>query len=251
MTVSVFELNQVSQAFGQFQALSGLTMTIRAGERVALVGPSGAGKSTLIQLLNGTFMPTDGEVWVFGQNLSRLSSRQLQRVQRQIGTIYQQFHLVDNLRVVHNVNAGHLGRWTLAKALLSLVFPQDVEIASRALAQVGIPEKLYERTDHLSGGQQQRVALARVLVQDPLAILADEPIASLDPERGREIVELLCRLCSERDRTLVVSLHTPELAKQYCDRIIGLRHGQITFDLPASQVSAEQLDELYCLVANQ
>ncbi|NJP10784.1 MAG: phosphonate ABC transporter ATP-binding protein [Leptolyngbyaceae cyanobacterium RU_5_1] len=248
MSGAIFELKQVTQQFGRFQALTNVSLRIQAGERVALVGSSGAGKSTLIQLLNGTLLPTQGEVWAFGHNLSQLRTRPLRRVQRQIGTVYQQFHLVDNLPVIHNVNAGHLGRWSFAKALLSLVVPQEVRTAAQALTQVGIPEKLYVRTDRLSGGQQQRVALARVLVQNPLVILADEPIASLDPELSREIMELLCKLCVEGGRTLVVSLHAPEIAKAYCDRIVGLRQGQIVFDLPAAQLSAAAIAALYRLV---
>lgn len=243
----IFELKHVSQQFGQFRALADVDLKIYAGERVALVGSSGAGKSTLIRLLNGTLMPTEGEVWVLGRNLSQLTSRQLRQVQRGIGTVYQQFHLVDNLRVVHNVNAGHLGRWSLFKALFSLIKPLEVETALKALTQVGIPEKLYARTDRLSGGQQQRVALARVLVQDPIAILADEPIASLDPERSREIMDLLRDLTVQNSRSLVVSLHAIEFARSHCDRIVGLREGRIVFDLPAEQVTDGMLGELYQL----
>lgn len=244
MSEPVFELVDVTQQFGEFSALMNISLQVFAGERIALVGSSGAGKSTLIKLLNGTLQPTSGTVNIFGQNVRQLTARQLRRSQRQIGTVYQQFHLVDTLKVIHNVNAGHLGRWSIAKALWSLVIPQDVKTAHQALTQLGIPEKLYTRTDQLSGGQQQRVALARVLVQNPLAILADEPIASLDPERGREILELLCQIC-QSDRTLVVSLHVPELAKLYCDRIIGLRQGHIMFDCTAAEVCEEQMTALY------
>ncbi|MGI0486190.1 phosphonate ABC transporter ATP-binding protein [Pantanalinema rosaneae CENA516] len=247
MTQPILELKQVSQQFGQFHALTNLNLQILPGERVALVGASGAGKSTLLRLLNATLMPTQGEVWAFGQCLNRLPPRSLQRIQRQIGTIYQQFHLVDNLAVIHNVNAGHLSRWSFPKALWSLLVPQDVETAAIALERVGIPEKLYARTDQLSGGQQQRVALARVLVQDPAVILADEPIASLDPERSREIMQLLAELSQEHHRTLVVSLHTLELAKTYCQRLIGLRQGQIVFDVPTADLTADQIQALYQL----
>ncbi|WP_421658816.1 phosphonate ABC transporter ATP-binding protein [Leptothermofonsia sp. ETS-13] len=243
----IFELNHVSHQFGTFQALTDINLKIFAGECVALVGSSGAGKSTLIRLLNGTLRPTEGEVWALGRNLNQLSSRQLQQVQRGIGTVYQQFHLVDNLRVIHNVNAGHLGRWSFWRALRSLIHPLEVETAAKALAQVGIPEKLYARTDQLSGGQQQRVALARVLVQDPLAILADEPIASLDPESSREIMDLLLRLTNENSRTLVVSLHALEFARSHCQRIVGLRQGQIVFDAPAEQATREMLEAVYRL----
>ena len=244
-TVPILELKQVSQWFGTFPALVDINLQIQAGERVALVGPSGAGKSTLISLLNGTLFPSQGEVWAIGRNLSMLPPRTLRRVQQQIGTIYQQFHLVHNLRVVHNVNAGHLGDWSWFKSALSLLWPLEVEVAAKALTQVGIPEKLYDRTDQLSGGQQQRVALARVLVQNPTVILADEPIASLDPERSREIMDLLRHLSQSTGKTLVMSLHSIELAQSHCDRIIGLRQGRIIFDAPAMAVSPAMIAALY------
>lgn len=244
-TDCIFELKHVTKQFGKFQVLTELNLQMQAGERVALVGPSGAGKSTLISLLNGTQLPSRGEVWAFGRNLAHLSPRQLRHVQRRIGTVYQQFHLVDNLRVIHNINAGHLSRWSLLKSAFSLFWPLEVETAAQALAQVGIPEKLYERTDRLSGGQQQRVALARVLVQNPLVILADEPIASLDPERSREVMDLLRDMSEQTGKTLVISLHAIELALSYCQRIIGLRHGEILFDLPAGLVQPEMIEALY------
>lgn len=245
--VPILELRQVNQQFDRFLALSNISLPIYSGERVALVGSSGAGKSTVLRLLNGTLLPTQGEVWALEQPLHRLSSGQLRRVQRQIGTIYQQFHLVNNLQVVHNVNAGHLSNWPFWKAALSLLYPLEVATAAKALQRVGLPEKLYERTDRLSGGQQQRVAIARVLVQNPLVILADEPVSSLDPELSREIMALLQELVQELGRTLVVSLHSIELARQYCDRIVGLRAGKILFDVPATQLSDAQITELYHL----
>ena len=243
--IPVFELKQVSQQFGQLSALTNVSLQIYPGERVALVGSSGAGKSTLLRLLNGSVRSTQGEVWAMGRNLSQLNSKRLRQVQRQIGTIYQQLNLVDNLRVIHNVNAGHLGRWSFLKALSSLIVPLEVETAVKALSQVGIAEKLYERTDRLSGGQQQRVAIARVLVQNPLVILADEPIASLDPELSREIMDLL--QAQQADRTLVISLHDVDFARSHCDRMIGLRQGQILFDAAPHQVSPELIADLYRL----
>ncbi len=243
----IFELRQVGVRFGGFEALREVSLTVRAGERLALVGPSGAGKSTLLSLLNGSQSPTTGEVWALGRNLAQLKARSRRQVQRRIGTIYQQFHLVDNLRVIHNVNAGNLGRWSLLKSALSLVFPQEVERAAQVLGQVGIPEKLYERTDRLSGGQQQRVAIARVLIQNPEAILADEPISSLDPERSREVMDLLRRLSEETGTTLVTTLHSVAFARSHCDRIVGLRQGQVMFDAPAPAVTEEMVTELYRL----
>ena len=241
----IFELKNVTKQFGSFSALTNINLQIKAGDRVALVGSSGAGKSTIISLLNGTILPTQGEVWVLGRNLAQLRPKLLRQVQRQIGTIYQQFHLVDNLRVIHNVNAGQLGHWSFPKATLSLIHPLEVDKAAKALAQVGILEKLYERTDRLSGGQQQRVAIARVLVQNPTAILADEPISSLDPERSREIMDILRQLSQNTGKTLVTSIHTIEFARSHYQRIIGLRQGQILFDIASEALTDTMIEELY------
>lgn len=241
----IFELKNVTKQFNNYVSLEKINLRIFPGETVALVGSSGAGKSTLINLLNGTIRPTNGEVWVLGRDLARLKPHSVRQLQRQIGTIYQQFHLVDNLQVIHNVNAGHLGRWSFFRAAFSLMFPMDVKTAIRALQRVGIAEKVYQRCDRLSGGQQQRVAIARVLVQDPVVILADEPIASLDPELSREIMQLLGQMCDELGKTLVVSLHDFEMARRYCQRIVGLREGRVLFDCAAEAVSLEMVDELY------
>jgi len=245
----VLELKSVDCRFGSVEALRSVSLSVCPGEKVALVGPSGAGKSTLLSLLNGSLNPTCGEVCVLGRSLATLSGSQRRSLQRQVGTVYQQHHLVANLPVIHNVNAGHLGRWPLWKSLWSLVWPQQVEAARQALTQLGLADKLYARTDRLSGGQQQRVALARVLVQAPAIVLADEPVASVDPARSHDIMTLLTTLVSElgEDRTLLVSLHDVDLAKAYCDRIIGLRQGHLVFDLPSAGVSDQQLTSLYDL----
>ena len=245
MDSSVLALDSVGCRFGSVVALDAVSLRIAGGDRVALVGPSGAGKSTLLSLLNGSLSPSEGAVWVLGRSLSALSASDRRKLQRQIGTVYQQHHLVGNLAVIHNVNAGCLGRWPLWKALWSLIWPQNVDGAKRALAQLGLADKLYARTERLSGGQQQRVALARVLVQDPAIVLADEPVASVDPTRSHDIMAQLIAL--GENRTLVVSLHEVELARVYCDRIIGLRQGRILFDLPSAEVSDEQLATLYDL----
>ncbi len=238
---------QFETSGGSVLALQSVSLQVLTGERVALVGPSGAGKSTLLALLNGSLSPTEGSICLLGQwhggTHRMLSSTQRRRLQKKIGTVYQQHQLIKNLSVIHNVNAGHLGRWPLWKALWSLIWPQQVEVAQAALAQLGISDKLYARTGRLSGGQQQRVALARVLVQDPDVILADEPVASVDPARAHDMMKILCDLA--QNRTLLVSLHDIELAKAYCDRIIGLRQGHILFDLPTATVSAAQLTQLY------
>ncbi|MEM9092336.1 MAG: phosphonate ABC transporter ATP-binding protein [Cyanobacteria bacterium P01_F01_bin.53] len=238
-------LHEVSCRFGSVVALQSVNVSISSGEKVAIVGPSGAGKSTLLSLFNGSLSPTIGEVIVLDQPLQSLSGAQRRTVQRQVGTVYQQHNLVANLSVIHNVNAGQLGRWPLWKALWSLVWPQQLADAQQAMTQLGLADKLYARTDRLSGGQQQRVAMARVLVQDPAIILADEPVASVDPARSHDMMALLSDLV--KNRTLLVSLHDVDLAKAYCDRIIGLRQGRLVFDLPSADVSDAQLAALYDL----
>jgi phosphonate transport system ATP-binding protein len=248
-TTPIFELKDVSLTYGTFAALRNVSLEIMPGERVALAGSSGAGKSTLIGLLNGTLRPSHGQVQVLGQNLTELSPKALRQIQRQIGTVYQQFHLVNNLRVIHNVNAGNLGRWSFIKAIFSLIWPLDVARTQQALTQVGIAEKMYEPTARLSGGQQQRVAIARVLVQQPQAFLADEPISSLDPERSREIMDLLRNLSQQTQKTLVTSLHDIAFARSHCQRIVGLRHGEVLFDTPATALTNELISQLYKIEA--
>lgn len=245
LAAAVLRLSSVTCQFGSVMALENISIAIAPTEKVALIGPSGAGKSTLLSLCNGSLSPTQGEIFVLGQAFHQLRSRQRRQLQRQIGTVYQQHQLVDNLSVIHNVNAGHLGRWPLWKSLWSLVWPQEVLQAQQALAQLGLAEKLYARTDRLSGGQQQRIALARVLVQDPAIVLADEPVSSVDPARSHDIMRQLCEL--GQNRTLIVSLHDVALAREYCDRIIGLRQGRLIFDLPSAAVSPEHLTALYAL----
>lgn len=241
----IFALREAGRAFGGFEALAGVSVEVREGEQVALIGSSGSGKSTLLRLLNGTLLPTSGQVLVLGHDLARLDRGTRRSVQRQIGTVHQQFHMVDGLRVIHNVNAGHLGRWSTLRALVSLLWPLQRETARRALAQVGIPEKMFVHTGRLSGGEQQRVALARVLVQDPRAVLADEPISNLDPERGREVMDLLRDLCRQSGKTLVCSLHNVSYVKSHFTRVIGLRRSRPLFDCPAAQLTTSMVRELY------
>ncbi|MDD7934800.1 phosphonate ABC transporter ATP-binding protein [Actinomycetospora straminea] len=229
-------------------ALEGCDLEITAGERVAVIGPSGAGKSTLIALLNGMVAPTDGTVTALGCDLARAPARTARKVRRQIGTIYQHFDLVEELRVVHNVNAGRLGAWPFWRAALSLVRPSGVGEVRGALERVGIPEKLDARTSTLSGGQKQRVAVAKVLVQQPRAILADEPIASLDPRLGGEVIDLLTEISADLGTTLVTSLHDVTMALGRFERVVALRAGRIEFDRPPGAVSSGDIEDLYAAV---
>jgi len=242
----MYELVGVGKIFdGREVALADVTLTVRRGERLAFIGPSGAGKTTLFRILNLTLRPTGGDLRVDGADVARLDGTGLRELRRRIGTVYQQHNLVGRLRVVHNVLAGHLGRWSTARALLSLAVPQEVGSAAEALRRVGIPEKLYARTDTLSGGQQQRVAIARVLVQDPDVILGDEPVSSVDPSLAASLVGLLRDLSEATRKTLLMNLHSVDLALAFFPRIVGVRQGRVAFDLPPERVTAELLEALY------
>ncbi len=241
-----YELRGLRKVFNDGSvAVDGISLTIEPGEHVAFIGPSGAGKTTLFRILNLTLRPTAGMVRLGGVDVSELGESELQKARRRIGTIYQQGNLVGRLRVVHNVLAGNLGRWSTAKAFVSLISPQGVDTALGALGRVGISEKLYARTDELSGGQQQRVAIARVLVQDPDIILADEPVSSVDPSLAASIVTLLRDLSGESRKTLLLNLHSVELALASFPRIVGIQEGRVLFDLSPEKVTPEMLRALY------
>ena len=242
----MYELLDLRKVFNDgTAALDGLTLTVGPGEQVAVIGPSGAGKTTLFRIMNLTLLPTSGIVRLDGIDVTRLSDAELRRARMRIGTIYQQHNLVGRLKVVHNVLAGHLGRWSTAVALYSFLRPQDANGAGRALAQVGIPEKLYARTDELSGGQQQRVAIARLLIQNPDIILADEPVSSVDPSLASWIVALLTELSTGSRKTLLMNLHSVDLALAYFPRIVGVRDGRVHFDLSPDKVTHALLEGLY------
>jgi phosphonate transport system ATP-binding protein len=241
----VFELRGASVRLGGADVLADVDLEIGPGERVALVGPSGAGKTSLIRLLNGTVAATRGRVRALGCDYREASTREIRAARRRIGTVHQHFDLVAQLRAVHNVNAGRLGTWPCWKAALSLARPFEVSNAEAALRRVGIGDKLRERTGDLSGGEQQRVAIARVLVQEPEVILADEPIASLDPARGREVVDLLFEISDETGTTLVASLHDLDVALGRFDRVIGLRAGRVVVDARAADVRDADVAALF------
>jgi phosphonate transport system ATP-binding protein len=242
----MYQLDRVTKVFdNRVVAVDQIDLKVRRGEKLALIGPSGAGKTTLFRMLNLTIPPTAGTLVFDGADVSRLHGRRLRGVRRRIGTVYQQHNLVPRLTVVHNVLSGRLGAWSFWRALRSLVRPIEAALALEALTQVGIPEKLYERTETLSGGQQQRVAIARVLVQSPEVILADEPVSSVDPALATGIVKLLVELSETYRRTLIMNLHSVDLALAHFPRLIGLRDGRVAFDLPAAEVGEDHLAVLY------
>ncbi|HEV2765647.1 MAG TPA: phosphonate ABC transporter ATP-binding protein [Pyrinomonadaceae bacterium] len=247
----VYRLEQVSKEYRSREsvtrALDGLSLSVERGERVALLGPSGAGKTTLFRLLNATLRPTRGRLLFDGRDVGAMSARELRAMRSRVGTVYQQHYLVPSLSVLDNALCGRLGRWSLWQTARSVLRPAraDVREAEHVLELVGLKEKLRERADALSGGQQQRLAVARVLMQRPDVILADEPVASLDPGLADSIMGLLRRVADEGGRTLLVALHNVELALSYFPRVVGLRAGAVAFDADASALNRDALGEFY------
>jgi len=245
MTTPVVRLCGAGRVFGSVVAVADVDLSIGAGERVAILGSSGAGKTTLLSMINGSLPPTSGSVEVFGSDLARLSTSQLRQVQRRIGSISQRLDLVEQVRVLHNVNAGRLARWSTMRSVLALAVARPDSVVLDALDRVGLAWAVHERTERLSGGERQRVAIARMLAQAPDLVVADEPVSSLDPGRAGAILDLLQR--TTEGHTVVVSLHQPELARIHCTRAIGLRDGRIAFDVPIGELGSGSVVDLYSL----
>ncbi|SDN41412.1 phosphonate ABC transporter ATP-binding protein [Bacillus sp. OK048] len=242
---TIIEAKNITKQFEGKIALSSLSFSIKQGELVALIGPSGAGKTTLLNSIAALVPLHSGELIIDNVPLTKYKKGKL--FSKKIGVIRQQFDLIGPLAVIHNVLAGKLSEWGLFKSLFSLLVPQEKEIAIKALQRVGLEDKLLEITATLSGGEQQRVAMARLLVQNPEIILADEPVASLDPARADDVLTMLTKIVTEEKQTLIASLHSVEYARKYFTRIISLKNGKIFFDLPTEKVTDELLTELYQL----
>lgn len=233
-----------THAGGQL-ALRGIDLAVAPGERVAIIGPSGAGKTTLLRLLATALKPASGEVELLGQRPWSLSTGARQRLRTRIGLIHQAPPLPPRQRVITAVLAGRLGHWSLAKSLLSLIYPLDRQGAADALGRLDLADKLYMRCDQLSGGQLQRVGIARMLYQGADLILADEPVSAMDPVLASHTLGLLNCEAQRRNATLLASLHAVELALEHFPRIVGVRDGRILFDKPAAAVGQDELTALY------
>ncbi|MGE3262671.1 MAG: phosphonate ABC transporter ATP-binding protein [Bacteriovoracia bacterium] len=239
--------HQLSKSFdgGKSYALREVNLSIRPGEFVAVIGLSGAGKSTFLRALNGTVREFEGGLEVFGQKVTHLGGTDLMRLRRRIGFIFQQFNLVKNLTVLQNVLAGRSGYSPLWRTLTGLFSREDRALAKQAIDSVGLAGRYHEKARNLSGGQQQRVAIARALVQEPQLILADEPMASLDPKLSELVLQMLERINRERGITVIVNIHMLELARKYAHRIIGFRHGCVVFDGTPAELSEAKIEEIY------
>ena len=230
---------------GSPRALDGVDLEIERGEFVALIGPSGAGKSTLLRCLNGLVTPTAGQVQVGGETVTEAPAEALRQIRARVGFVFQQFNLLRRLTVLENALLGRLAHASRWRSLAGWFAATDVARAEATLARVGLGGLAGRRVDTLSGGQQQRVAIARALVQEPALILADEPMASLDPALTHTVMELLRRINREDGITVVASLHVLDLAQAYGQRIIGLSQGRVVHDGPPASLDAVATERIF------
>jgi phosphonate transport system ATP-binding protein len=244
---SAIEIKNISKTFSSCKALDDVSLTIDAGAMVALIGASGSGKSTLLRHISGFVAADSGEIRVQDQVIQQGGKivPAIRRLRAEIGFVFQQFNLVGRLPVLTNVLTGLLYRTSLWRSLFMRFSTAERQQAMEALVAVGIEQSAWQRAATLSGGQQQRAALARCMVQGAKVVLADEPIASLDPESARNVMELLATMNRERGCTVVVSLHQVEFAIKYCPRTVALHKGRIIYDGPSSALTPALLGELY------
>ena len=242
----MLEIKNLSMVYdGGVEALHNVSFTVQDGEFVALIGLSGAGKSTLLRCINRLVEPTGGQIIFDGRDITAANSQQLRLIRRSIGMIFQQFNLVDRSRVITNVLSGRLGYVNAWKSLLGIFPKQELERAMANLERVGIPDKAYSRADELSGGQQQRVGVARAWIQEPKLMLADEPVASLDPVLADSILMYLEQLNKKENVTVICSLHIPALARRYGTRIIALKDGLLVFDGSTAEFDDDRFETIY------
>ena len=245
----MIELSHISKEFVSgkrtVHAVQDVSLTIGKSEIFGMIGFSGAGKSTLVRCINLLERPTSGKVIVDGQDMLSLSAKELRQARKKIGMIFQSFNLVTRTKVIKNVLMAKVPDLSFIRALLG-IYPKDDKLAAlEALDKVGILDKAFVRADQLSGGQQQRVALARTLAQNPQIILADEPVASLDPVTAKQVMEDFQRINREMNITILLNIHHVELALTYASRVVGIRAGQIVYDGPVSDVNEEILNNIY------
>jgi len=245
-----FELDRIGlihangQAQGQ-RALRAVSISAARGERLAIIGPSGAGKTTLLRILATSIRPTEGRASVLGKNPWRLTGSELRRLRSRIGFIHQAPPIPPRQRAITAVIAGRLGQWPWWKSALSLLYPADIAGPRDELARLDLADRLFDRCDRLSGGQLQRVGVARVLYQRPDLLLADEPVSAMDPALADLAVGQLHAEAQSRGATLVASLHAVDIALRWFPRVIGLKAGELVFDLAPAQVSESVLRDLY------
>ena len=242
----ILEVHNIQKSFSPtVHALAGVNFSVSEGEFVSIIGPSGAGKTTLIRLLNGSEICDAGEILFSGAHFEKTRGRQRTGMQKQIGTIYQDFALVENVSTLQNVLNAALPDMAFLPAVLGIFSRPLREEAASLLRRVGLEDKLEETVKNLSGGQKQRVAIARALMRHPTILLADEPVASLDPVTGRQILELLRDIQQTEGLTVLMNSHNLQLSLAFSDRLIGLREGRVVYDAPVSEASEDDISSVY------
>lgn len=241
----MLELTEVSRKFGANIAVDAVSLSIPAGQMVGIIGRSGAGKSTLLRMLNRLTPVSGGKIVFEGSPVSQLRGSNLRNWQRDCAMIFQQFNLVPRLDVLTNVLLGRLNHRSTVLNLLTIFTEQERAMALKALDRLGIAQTAMQQAGTLSGGQQQRVAIARALMQSPKVILADEPIASLDPLNAQIVMDALRDINQNEGLTVITNLHTLDTARHYCERIIGMAQGKVVFDGSAEELTSEAVREIY------
>lgn len=245
----MLELDDISLNFGQHQALCGVGLSISQGSQIALIGPSGSGKSSLLKLIATEYQPSSGTLGFDGKNPALLNSKQIKALRQSISYIPQHLALIPNLSVAQNILLGEVGKQNSLQTLRNLLAPNKhkLERIHSLLHEVGIPEKLFHRTDTLSGGQQQRVAIARALYQEAKIILADEPVSAVDPSRAHSLLECLTSVARDHNLTLICSLHNLAYAKRFFSTMVGMRDGTPIYRGTSSDFTDADFEALYSL----
>ncbi|WP_319005813.1 phosphonate ABC transporter ATP-binding protein [Metabacillus niabensis] len=242
----ILSIKNLVKVYGKdTRALNGISLDFYPGEFIVVIGPSGAGKSTFIRCINRLLNPSEGEIIFDGQHLERLNGRKLRKERSKIGMIFQHYNLVGRTNVIKNVLHGQLSNIPLYKSLLGLYRHEDKQEAVELLKKVGLQDQIYKRADELSGGQMQRVGICRAILQRPKLLLADEPIASLDPLSANIVMQQLHSISNEKKLTCIVNLHQVDYAKKYATRIIGIKKGTVVFDGVPSQLTDDMIQNIY------
>jgi phosphonate transport system ATP-binding protein len=238
-------IKNLHKSYGENAVLKGIDLSIKEGEFVVILGPSGAGKSTLLRCINRLTEATSGDILLNGNNIAHVQGNDLVQLRQSIGMIFQHHNLSKRLTVLKNVLIGRMSRLPVWSSVLQL-FPQaDIDAARECLKQVGLEEKLYARADSLSGGQQQRVGIARALAQNPQLMLADEPVASLDPKSSRTVLSYIQQSCKQRNISVLCNLHQIDYAMEFAERIIGISNGKVIFDGLPEDLTPAIIGEIY------
>ena len=243
MSNNLIEVDGVTKYYGADPALKDVSFSVGRGEIIGIAGPSGSGKTTLLNMISGLSKPSAGSIKISDKDIGKLKpGKELAAL---VGMIDQQYSIVPELNVINNVLAGNLGNWSLLKSLVSLIYPLEREKVSLMLKDLGIEDKINNKAAHLSGGEQQRVSIARLLIQNPMVVLADEPVSSLDPTRAEDIMQLIKSKLVTENRSVIITLHNTKLIQNYCSRLIGIKEHSVVFDVSSDQINEEMLSELY------